>query len=144
MEGISAAASSFAVISIADQLVDRVKQLYQFWSAVKEAPCYIRAISSELRLLLSILAEIANHDQVRSVNTTGAATDVLRSCKPQTSTFLEGLLTCQRQVATKCPHSLTSQKHLRMGWPPATDLHGSGMPSRLFLMMTRSNPSELS
>lgn len=63
MEGLGSAATVFAVLSIADQLADRIKQLYGFWSAVGEAPENIRAIAADLEPLLGILSQIAKDGQ---------------------------------------------------------------------------------
>lgn len=58
MDGLSAAASGIAVASIALRLADSVKQIYDFWTSVKEAPDDIRTITEDLRVLSSILARI--------------------------------------------------------------------------------------
>ena len=63
MDGLSAAASGMAVISLAFQLGDSLKQLHDFWDSVREAPDDIHAIQEELGLLSSVLAEMANEMQ---------------------------------------------------------------------------------
>lgn len=63
MDGLSAAASGMAVISLAFQLGESIKQLHDFWDSVKEAPGEIHAIKEELGLLSSVLAEMANEAQ---------------------------------------------------------------------------------
>ncbi|KAL8817209.1 MAG: hypothetical protein Q9191_008190 [Dirinaria sp. TL-2023a] len=59
MEGLATAASVAGVI----QLVGSVRKLYEFWDSIKDAPEEIRAIALDLRLLLSVLAEIASDAQ---------------------------------------------------------------------------------
>ena len=52
MEILGGAASVFAAVSVADQLATRVKQLYDFWSAVSDAPDNVRALAAGLIPLL--------------------------------------------------------------------------------------------
>ena len=59
------AASAIAVVSLAIQLADSVKQLYSFWKSVKEAPEDVQAITTDLQLLQSIFSNIA-HDAQRA------------------------------------------------------------------------------
>ena len=63
MEGLSAAASGIAVVSIAIQLAESVRKLCDFWSSIKEAPEDIRTISIDLGLLSSVLTRIAYEAQ---------------------------------------------------------------------------------
>lgn len=63
MDGLSAAASGMAVVSLALQLGESIKQLYDFWGSVKDAPEDIRAITTDLGLLSSVLAEMASEEQ---------------------------------------------------------------------------------
>jgi hypothetical protein len=79
MEGLGAAASVFAVVSVADQIAERVKQLYQFWSSVSEAPATIHAIAADLGLLSNVLAQISQNCQQHG--TDSLTTDVLKGCK---------------------------------------------------------------
>lgn len=78
MEALGSAATIFAVVSIVDQLADRVKQLYNFWSAVSEAPGKIQAIASDVNLLLSIVVDISNHEQKYGID--ALMTDALENC----------------------------------------------------------------
>lgn len=55
MEGLSAAASGIAVVSIAVQLANSIKSLCEFWGSVQDAPDDIRAIVKELGLLSAVL-----------------------------------------------------------------------------------------
>jgi hypothetical protein len=79
MEPLGSAATVFAVVSLADQLANRVKQLYTFWSAVNDAPNKITAIATDLKLLISVLVQTSNHSQRYGVNNT--TVDMLSSCK---------------------------------------------------------------
>lgn len=63
MEGLSAAASGLAVASIAIQLADSVKKLHDFWDSIKDAPETVRVITNDLKLLSSVLADIASEAQ---------------------------------------------------------------------------------
>lgn len=78
MEGLGAAASVIAVASIAIQLADSARKLYEFWQAIDEAPASIRAMSTDLKLLTTVLTEISLHEQRYGRN--GTVTDVLDSC----------------------------------------------------------------
>ena len=60
MDGLSAGASVIAVVSVALQLVESVKHLYDFWESIEEAPESVRDIAKELNVLSTILASIAN------------------------------------------------------------------------------------
>ena len=78
MDVLSSAASAMAVASLAIQLAEKAKRLCDFWSSIKDASEYIRAINADLELLTSVLAEMAFEAQRTSPNTTLAA--VLQSC----------------------------------------------------------------
>ena len=60
MEGLSIAASGFAVASVAVQVAESVKKICVFWKSIEDAPDDIQEISVESELLLSVLAQIAN------------------------------------------------------------------------------------
>lgn len=63
MDGLSAAASSIAVASISIQLVGSVKKLCDFWDSVRDAPEDVRAISSDMKLLSTVLSRVAHEAQ---------------------------------------------------------------------------------
>ena len=63
MEGLSAAASGFAVFSIAVELAESFKKLCDFWKSMKDAPEDIRAISVDLKALSNVLIQTANETQ---------------------------------------------------------------------------------
>lgn len=58
MDGLSAGASGFAVVSIAIQLIDSLKKFAEFIDSIKEAPEDVESDLSELRMLSSMLQEI--------------------------------------------------------------------------------------
>lgn len=78
MDGLSAAASAVAVVSLAFQMADTAKQLCDFWSSIKDAPEEIRTVVADLELLTRVLAEMASEAQHIGPDITLAA--VLQSC----------------------------------------------------------------
>ena len=89
MDGLSGAASGIAVVSIAIQLADSIKKLYEFWTSVQDAPEDIRAIVKELRLLSAVLDGIKLNEQRYGPDPT--TTIVLESCTDKV-TALVGLV----------------------------------------------------
>ena len=63
MEGLSAAASGIAVVTVAVQLAESFKKLCDFCKSIKEAPEDIRAISVDLEILSNVLTQIAHETQ---------------------------------------------------------------------------------
>ena len=63
MDGLSGAASGFAVASFSIQLVGSIENLYKFWTSVKDAPEDINAISNDLSILSTVLCRIAHDAQ---------------------------------------------------------------------------------
>jgi hypothetical protein len=78
MDGISAAASVFAVVSLAIQLAEKANELYRFWQSIDEAPDSIRAIVSDLKLLSAVLDQISKRDRQHGPDIT--TTGVIESC----------------------------------------------------------------
>jgi hypothetical protein len=78
MDGISGASSVLAVVSLAIQLAESAKKLYDFWKSVDEAPASIQRIVADLKLVSSVLTEIAQHEQRYGQD--GSIVDVLASC----------------------------------------------------------------
>jgi hypothetical protein len=58
MDGLSAGASIFAVISLALQLTSCLKELHQFWSSIRGASDALQPIVDDLRLLSMIMSEV--------------------------------------------------------------------------------------
>jgi len=63
MDGLSAAASGMAVVSLGMQVVQSVSKLYEFWKSMKDAPEDIRNIVRELGYLATILDGIHVDEQ---------------------------------------------------------------------------------
>jgi hypothetical protein len=82
MDGLSSGASILAVVSLAIQLADSVKKIYEFWESVQDAPETIRQITSDLRLLAKVLSDTATCEERYGASETTA--ELLSSCK-QTS-----------------------------------------------------------
>ena len=85
MDPFSGAASGFAVVSLAGQVAVGVKNLYSFWSSIKDAPNDIQSLSKELKLLLTILQNIEEGEQCYGPD--AATTDVLGSCRAQVNSL---------------------------------------------------------
>ena len=79
MDGLSGAASVVGVVSLTVQLGDSIKKLCDFWDSVKEAPDDVHAISTDLSLLSSVLAEMAFEEQHCGPDHT--LTRVLEACR---------------------------------------------------------------
>ena len=79
MDGLSAAASGIAVASIAIQLAESLKRLCSdFWISIQNAPESIGAISIDLELLSSVLAQLTHETQHIEPDATLIA--VLKGC----------------------------------------------------------------
>ena len=83
MDGV---ASAFAVVSLALQLADSVKKLYDFWNSVREAPRDIQATTNDLKSLQSILSSIAHDAQHTEPDET--LTNALQSCNTEVATLV--------------------------------------------------------
>lgn len=63
---MDAAASTIAIVSLALQLANSTKKLYEFWNSIKDAPDDIRGISTDLEFLSSILQQIGLEAQYQA------------------------------------------------------------------------------
>ena len=72
------AATGLAVVSVTIQLADGIKKLHDFWTSIAEAPEDIKDNLLELKVLSSLLSQIA-HDKQRHEPDPMFA-DVLRDC----------------------------------------------------------------
>lgn len=86
MDGLSVAASSFAVLSLATQLADSFKKLYDFWSSFRDAPNDVRTFTKDLKLLSAILSKIELEG--KRYGSGSETLDVLESCKEQVASFM--------------------------------------------------------
>ncbi|KAI4202329.1 MAG: hypothetical protein LQ346_002003 [Caloplaca aetnensis] len=78
MDGLSTAAGGVAVASFTIQLAEGIKKLHDFWSSITEAPEDIKDSLLELKVLSSVLAQIAHDKQRHEPDPTFA--DVLSDC----------------------------------------------------------------
>ncbi|KAL8859743.1 MAG: hypothetical protein Q9178_003858 [Gyalolechia marmorata] len=78
MDGLSTAASGFAIVSVTIQLADGIKKLHDFWNSIREAPEDIKDNLLELKVLSSLLTQIAHDKQRHEPDQTFA--DVLSGC----------------------------------------------------------------
>ena len=58
MDGVSAASSVIAVVSVSAQLIKGIKELYNFWKSIEEAPENVRNIVENLTFLSHVLDDI--------------------------------------------------------------------------------------
>ena len=58
MDGISAAASIIAVRALVGNTIKAAKKIHEFWRSVEDAPEDFRAITRDLKILISILEKI--------------------------------------------------------------------------------------
>lgn len=63
MDGLSAATSVITVSSIAVQLSESIKKIFEFWISIKNAPDDIHAITTDLQILSSVLSRIGFESQ---------------------------------------------------------------------------------
>ena len=112
MDGV---ASAFAVVSLALQLADSVKKLYDFWDSVRDAPRDIQATTSDLKILQSILSSIAHDAQHTEPDEILA--NALQSCNTEVSTLVSILEVIQPGFASRRLHTQkwTAIKAVLMG-----------------------------
>lgn len=85
MDGLSGVASGFAVASLAVQLAESVKKLYDFWESVKGAPEYFYTIQTDLRLLSTVFERIGREEDLSDP----CLRDVLKNCEGQVASLVE-------------------------------------------------------
>lgn len=112
MDGVS---SAFAVVSLALQLADSVKKLYDFWESVRDAPRDIQATTSDLKILQSILSNIAQDAQHTEPDE--ILTNALQSCNTEVATLVSILEGIQPGFASRRLHTQkwTAIKAVLMG-----------------------------
>ena len=87
MDVLSTAASVAGVASIAVQLADSAKKLYDFWSSVKDAPDTIQRMTTDLQLLSDVLSRIALEAQSSRPDDTIVAH--LRNCNVKLQSIVD-------------------------------------------------------
>jgi len=84
MDGLSAAASGIAVVSLALQLVDSVRQIQRFLRNVSEAPKELRRLIDlleQLELILESIGELINKQQQAGEQDVAVSETVLRAMR---------------------------------------------------------------
>jgi uncharacterized protein YoxC len=105
MDGLSAAASGIAVVSLAIQLVDSVRQIQRFLRNVSEAPKELRRLINlleQLELILENIGELIDRQQRQSADEDVALSEtVLRAMKTCENTVkgLAGIVDAARKSA---------------------------------------------
>jgi hypothetical protein len=79
MEGLGAASSVIAVVSLAVQLGTNIQKLVGFWDSVKEAPEDVNHIKTELQVLGSFVRSIAKDSQ-QTTGSGGVPHQCLAAC----------------------------------------------------------------
>lgn len=64
MEGLAAASSVIAVVSIAVQLADSIQKLCDFWESVQDAPEEIRGVIDDLKVLQLVVDELRHNEEM--------------------------------------------------------------------------------
>lgn len=95
MEGLSAAASVMAVASLAFQLAENTKRMFEFWDSVQSAPEEIHDIKLELEFLTIVFTQVgceAEHDQSSSLTLSilRLCSNKIKSIQSQTTKFEAG------------------------------------------------------
>ncbi|KAI1108434.1 hypothetical protein F5Y14DRAFT_436227 [Nemania sp. NC0429] len=86
MDGLSSAASAFAVVSLAGQLVSGIKNIIDFWESMRGAPDFIQEMLYELRLLAAVLERIQTTSNLRVIDP--LLVDALKSCDLKVQSFI--------------------------------------------------------
>jgi hypothetical protein len=79
MDPLSNVASGFAVVSLAVQLAESIKSLYDFWEQIQGAPGDIRALCNDLKVLLAVINDIRQNEEILGTHETTAT--ALEGCK---------------------------------------------------------------
>lgn len=87
MDGLSAAASGIAVVSIAIQMTDSIQKVSDFIESIQEAPEDMKSTFSELQILSSLLKDIRLQNPLLSTNSSAQA--VLESLEQKISSFMD-------------------------------------------------------
>lgn len=106
MDGLSAAASGIAVVSIAIQVSDSLQKVSDFIESIQEAPEDIESTSSELQILSSLLEDIRLHNPL--LNTNASAQAILESLEKKISSFMD--------LVNRYKPGLDSQSRRRRTW----------------------------
>jgi hypothetical protein len=106
MDGLSAAASGIAVVSIAIQVTDSIKKCSDFIESIREAPEDIESSLSELQILFSLLKDTRLRNPI--LDTNSSAKILLDS--------LEQKITIFTALANRYKLGLNSQSRRTRKW----------------------------
>ena len=110
MEALGGAASVIGVVSLAIELCKELRKVHDFWQSVREAPHHIAHISTEINLLITWLAVIANNYQRQELDRTNpnhsAAMDTLKLCLATVQDMNQGVNDLESRLST----SLSSRR----------------------------------
>ncbi|KAF4626220.1 hypothetical protein G7Y89_g11940 [Cudoniella acicularis] len=123
MDPFSASANVVAFVSLAMQLAQSTKQLYDFWGSLKETPKSIRVLADDLRLVDAVLDEIER--DARRTEPDETCLKALQSCQAlvvnlndlaedvSKTDFNLAHLTQHRSVGCSTPLNIHISKHPR-------------------------------
>ena len=106
MDGLSAAASVIAVTSLALQLAQSTKKLFEFWDSIQNAPEEVNDIKLELESLRNVLEQIGHEAQHQPPNR--LVEPALRLCSRKMNTV--------RSLSTDIESGFTSSKICTRKW----------------------------
>ena len=106
MDGLSAAASVIAVTSLALQLAESTKKLFEFWDSIQNAPEEVNDIKLELESLRNVLEQIGHEAQHQPPNR--LVEPALRLCSRKINTV--------RSLTTDIESGFTSSKTSTRKW----------------------------
>ena len=102
MEGLSTASGVIAVLSLTIQLAKSIKELYEFWGSIEEAPGEVRDIVANLKLLSSVLDNIIQFEAgTNHVIADDTLKDVLESCVLRVKRFTDLVSPFERGFVSK-------------------------------------------
>ena len=102
MEGLSTASGVIAVLSLTIQLANSIKELYEFWGSIEEAPGEVRDIVANLKLLSSVLDNIIQFEAgTNHVIADDTLKDVLESCVLRVKRFTDLVSPFERGFVSK-------------------------------------------
>lgn len=120
MDGLSAAASGMAVVSLAIQLVGSVRKIRCFLRSVSEAPEELRRVHDLLEQLELILVQVETLIETQRRNAlfeeAGVPTSVLRAIKTCESklALLEGLVEASKQASASSTRAVRTTGSFKM------------------------------
>ncbi|KAK8008283.1 hypothetical protein PG991_010834 [Apiospora marii] len=117
MDGLSTAASAFAVVGLAGQILAGIKSITDFWGAMQDAPRDINDTLRELQLLGAVLERMtqtaSNLQHIDPLLTTA-----LQGCKVKVDQFVEftSQVGCGLTPPTQTPRGSGGQRSVVRTW----------------------------